>query len=143
MCGRTSIRRAKNSDPATECLGRSRDGVSIKVHACVKSLGNAVHLLATEGQAGDSSQALPLRADLAPGKVLTDTTYNSDATRDYCAERGIEVIIPSHPNRPELLPMDEETYRDHNKIARFFGRLKPYRRLATHYDKTVVSFLAL
>ena len=91
----------KNSDPATECLGRSRGGVSTKIHACVESLGNAVRLIATEGQAGDSPQALPLLADLAPGKVLAETAYDSDATRDYCAERGIEVVIPSHPNRTE------------------------------------------
>ena len=38
--------------------------------------------------------------------------------------------------------MDEETYRDRNKIERFFGRLKQYRRLVTRYEKTVVSFLA-
>jgi transposase len=38
--------------------------------------------------------------------------------------------------------MDEETYRDRNKIERFFGRLKQYRRLATRYEKTVMSFLA-
>ena len=29
--------------------------------------------------------------------------------------------------------MDEETYRDRNKVERFFGRLKQYRRLATRY----------
>jgi transposase len=39
--------------------------------------------------------------------------------------------------------LDEQTYRDRNKIERFFGRLKQYRRLATRYEKTVVSFLAL
>ena len=38
--------------------------------------------------------------------------------------------------------MDEETCRDRNKTERFFGRLKQYRRLATRYEKTVVSFLA-
>jgi len=101
-----------------------------------------VRLLATGGQAGDSPQALPLLADLNPGKVLADTAYDSDTTRAYCAERGIEAVIPSHPNRVEPLEMDEETYRDHNKIERFFGRLKQYRRLATRYEKTIVSFLA-
>ena len=116
--------------------------MSTKVHACVESLGNAVRLLATEGQAGDSPQALPLLAGLAPGKVLADTAYDSDATRAYCAEKGIEAVIPSHPNRSEALLMDEETYRDRNKIERFFGRLKQYRHLATRYEKTVVSFLA-
>lgn len=116
--------------------------MSTKIHACVESLGNAVRLIATAGQAGDSPQALPLLAGLEPGKVLADTAYDSDATRAYCAEKGIEAVIPSHPGRTEALPMDEETYRDRNKVERFFGRLKQYRRLATRYDKTVVSFLA-
>ena len=116
--------------------------MSTKIHACTEALGNAVRLLATEGQAGDSPQALPLLADLEPGKVLADTAYDCDATRVYCAEKGIEAVIPSHPGRTEARPMDEETYRDRNKIERFFGRLKQYRRLATRYEKTVVSFLA-
>ena len=76
------------------------------------------------------------------GRVEKISEADSDATRAYCAEHGIEVVIPSHPNRTEALPMDEETYRDRNKIERFFGRLKQYRRLATRYDKTIVSFLA-
>ena len=46
--------------------------MSTKIHACVESLGNAVRLIATEGQAGDSPQALPLLADLAPSKVVAD-----------------------------------------------------------------------
>ena len=120
--------------------------MSTKIHACTEALGNAVRLLATEGQAGDCPQAVPLLTDLhpdiVPGKVLADTAYDSDENRAYCAEQGIEVVIPSRPNRVEPLPLDEETYRDRNKIERFFGRMKQYRRLATRYDKTVVSFLA-
>ena len=132
----------KNSDPATECLGRSRGGISTKIHACTEALGNAVRLVLTEGQAGDCPQALPLLECLQPGKVLADTVYDSDANHAYCVEKGVEAVIPSHPNRVEPAPMDEETYRDRNKIERFFGRMKQYRRLATRYDKTAVSFLA-
>ena len=116
--------------------------MSTKIHACTEALGNAVRRLATAGQAGDSPQALPLLAGLEPGKVLADTACDSDATRAYCTEKGIEAVIPSHPGRTEARPMDEETYRDRNKIERFFGRLKQYRRLATRYEKTIVSFLA-
>ncbi len=55
--------------------------MSTKIHACTEALGNAVRLIATAGQAGDSPQARPLLADLQPGKVLADTAYDSDATR--------------------------------------------------------------
>ena len=74
--------------------------------------------------------------------MRADTACDSDQTRAYCAEKGIEAVIPSHPGRTEALPMDAEPYRDRNKVERFFGRLKQYRRLATRYEKTVVSFLA-
>lgn len=116
--------------------------MSTKIHACVESLGNAVRLLATPGQAGDSPQALPLLEGLDVGQVVADTAYDSDQTRAYCAQRGIEAVIPSHPNRTQPLPLDENAYRDRNKIERFFGRMKQYRRLATRYEKTIVSFLA-
>ena len=82
-------------------------------------------------------------AGLTPGKVLADTAYDSDEIRTYCAQHHIETVIPNRPNRLEPAALDEETYRDRNKIERFFSRLKQYRRLATRYEKTVVSFLAL
>ena len=103
--------------------------MSTKIHACIDALGNAVRLLATPGQAGDCPQALPLLAGLQPGKVLADTAYDSDENRAYCAQHGIEAVIPSHPGRVKPAEMDAETYRDRNKIERFFGRLKQCRRL--------------
>jgi transposase len=124
--------------------------MSTKIHACTDALGNAVRLLATEGQAGDYPQTLPLLKDLRPGKGLAytaydsayESTYDNDENRAYCAEHGIEAVIPSHPGRVKPAEMDEEIYRDRNKIERFFDRLKQYRRLATRYEKTAVSFLA-
>ena len=113
-----------------------------KIHACIDALGNAVRLVATAGQAGDCPQALVLLVGLDTQMVIADTSYGSDANRAYCAEKSIAVVIPNLPNRTEPVPLDEEYYRDRNKVERFFGRMKQYRRLATRYDKTVVSFLA-
>lgn len=101
-----------------------------------------MRLIATPAQAGDSPQALPLLAGLRPGKVLADTAHDSDETRAYRAENGIEAVIPRHPGRTEARPMDAQTCRDRNKVERFFGRLKQCRRLATRYEKTVIPFLA-
>ena len=116
--------------------------MNTKIHACTDALGNAVRLLATGDQVGDFPQTLPLLKDLGPSKVLADTAYDSDKNCAYCAEHGIETMIPSHPGRVKPAGIDAETDRDRNKIERFFGRLKQYRRLATRYEKTVVSFLA-
>lgn len=99
-----------------------------------------MRLIATMGQAGDTPQTLPLLAGLQPGKVLADTAYDSDENRAYCAAQGIEAVIPNRPNRVEPFALDQQTYRQRKKIEHFFGRLKQYRRLATRYEKTVVSF---
>jgi transposase len=112
------------------------------MHACVEALGNAVRLLATPGQANDCPQAPALLAGLPAKQVIADTSYDSDKNRAYCAEKGIEVVIPNRPNRTEPAAFDKEQYEDRNKIERFFNRMKRYRRLATRYDKTICSFLA-
>ena len=98
--------------------------MSTKVHACIDALGNAVRLVATAGQAGDCPQALGLLAGLDTRMVVADTSYDSDANRAYCVEKGIAVVIPNRSNRLEPVPFDEEYYRDRNKIERFFGRMK-------------------
>ena len=73
--------------------------MSTKIHACIDALGNGVRLLATGGQAGDCPQALALLADLSPSQVIADTSYDSDENRAYCAEKGIDVVIPTQPHR--------------------------------------------
>nr|WP_241657552.1 transposase [Aurantiacibacter suaedae] len=40
--------------------------------------------------------------------------------------------VPEHP--------DYRRYRDRNRVERMFCKLKQQRRIATRYDKTVLSF---
>ena len=52
-------------------------------------------------------------------------------------------MIPSRRNRKDQREIDENLYKGRNKVERFFNRLKPYRRLATHYEKTARNYLSL
>ncbi len=54
----------------------------------------------------------------------------------------IQVVIPSRRNCKEQRKIDENLYKDRNKIERFFNRLKHYRRIATRYEKTARNYLA-
>ncbi|AMJ65841.1 IS5 family transposase [Hymenobacter sp. PAMC 26628] len=121
----------KESIPVRECLGRTRGGMSTKIHACIAALNNAGRLVATAGQASLCPQALGLLQDLDTRMAIPDTSYDSDANLAYCTEKGIAVVIPNRPNRTELVPLDEEYYRDRNRIKRFFGRMKQCQQLAT------------
>ena len=55
---------------------------------------------------------------------------------------GRRSVIPSKKNRHQQREIDEELYKDRNKVGRFFNRIKHYRRLATRYEKTALSYAA-
>ncbi|MGI9175366.1 MAG: transposase, partial [Rhodothermales bacterium] len=46
-------------------------------------------------------------------------------------------------NRKEQRSFDRNLYADLGKVERLFNRLKHYRRVATRYEKTAESFLAM
>lgn len=109
----------------------------------------------TSGQAGDSPQAQPLLEKLfsepslseseSPqvGAVLGDKGYDSNDILKYVASREAEAVIPPTKNRTQQREIDRELYKDRNKIERFIGRIKHYRRVATRYEKTARNYLAM
>jgi len=42
----------------------------------------------------------------------------------WCAEHGIEVVIPAKRNRKVPIPHDRERYRTRHRIENFFCRVK-------------------
>ncbi|WP_394368086.1 IS5 family transposase [Rufibacter sediminis] len=123
-----------------ECLGRSAGGWSTKVHAAVDALGNPLRIKLTVGQRGDATQARALVEGYRPGAVLADRGYDADDFLGCVREAGAEAVIPSKRNRLHRREIDQNLYKDRNKVERFFNRLKACRRIATRYDKTADSF---
>jgi transposase len=66
--------------------------------------------------------------------------YDGDRFRESLLIRGILPIIPPRSNRKVPEHPDYRRYRDRNRVERMFGKLKQQRRIATRYDKTVLSF---
>ena len=56
---------------------------------------------------------------------------------------GAEAVIPSIPARSRALPYDKHIYKERNLIERFFNKIKHFRRIATRYEKTALSFAAM
>src|SRR5947207_15756056 len=71
--------RKKNGPQA---IGRSRGGLTTKVHALVDALGNPVNLMLTPGQDHDLACAQPLLENADPGALLADKAYDADALTD-------------------------------------------------------------
>jgi hypothetical protein len=65
--------------------------------------------------------------------------YDGDDVRSSLLLHGILQVIPPRANRKEPIACDK-AYNDRNRIERMFNRLKQFRRIATQYDKTDLSF---
>ena len=124
-------------------MGRSRGGLTTKIHALVYACGLPILLKITEGQAHDGRSADDMLSSLGRGDILlADRAYDSDALRLDLAERGARANVKLMPNRVNLPPFDKRLYRKRNIVERFFNKLKHFRAIATRYDKRDDNYLA-
>ena len=124
-------------------MGRSRGGLTTKIHALVDACGLPILLKLTEGQAHDGHSAQDMLASLGQGDVLiADRAYDSDALRLDLAARGAKANVRLMPNRVNLPPFNKRLYRKRNLVERFFNKLKHSRAVATRYDKRDDNYLA-
>lgn len=130
----------KEKRSGSEALGRSRGGLTTKIHAVVSEHGRLLRSILTGGEVGDATQSMVLIRGLPGEAVVGDKAYDSDAFVTSVKEQGMGVVIPSRSNRKVPRPLDRAAYSLRNVIERLFGRLKVFRRVATRYDKTAASF---
>ena len=124
------------------CLGRSRGGLTTKIHAVVDAQGLPLSL--TAGQAHDAPVALGLLDRLAPRTiVLGDKAYDGNGIRDLIEAQGAVPNIPAKANRKWKPCFSKTLYKQRNLVERFFSKLKHFRRIATRYDKRADNFLAM
>jgi len=124
-------------------MGRSRGGLSTKIHALVDAEGRPIRISLTPGQAHDGTAADALLKDLKPGAILlADKAYGSNAIREQAQEQDVWANIPPKSNRKGSFVFSAFLYRYRNLVERFFNKLKQYRGIATRYDKNPDNFLA-
>jgi len=69
-------------------MGRSRGGLTTKIHAVVDANGNPIALKLSEGQAHDGRSASDILETIEAGQILlADRGYDSDALRATMAAR--------------------------------------------------------
>jgi transposase len=138
--------RKKNGGQAAQALGRSRGGFGTKIHLAAADERTAVAVELTPGQQGDATVFEDLLQAVPQGVPVTfaaaDTAYDSDANRGKLLDRDIAPVIPSHPNRTDPIPHDQEVYKQRNRVERLINKRKQFRRVATRYEKLAVTFLA-
>ncbi len=123
-------------------MGRSRGGLSTKIHLVADAQGRPVRFSLTGGQKADVSQAIPLLTGLEAGAVIADKGYESNRVLDFVRDSGAEAVIPPKSNRREPWEYDRELYKQRNLIERAFNKLKQWRRIATRYDRRSLYLLS-
>jgi len=146
-----------------EGIGRSRGGLSSKIHLAVDGRGMPLSVILTPGQDGDNPQLIPLldgisvrragrgRPRSTPEAVLADKAYSHPSTRAALRSRRIRFTSPERSDQkarraakgskggrpPDFDPVE---YRRRNVVERCFNRLKQFRDLATRYAKRAAYY---
>jgi transposase len=124
-------------DPA---LGRSRGGLSTKIHLLADQNGLPLEFRITPGQAGEYAPAAELLANQQAEAVIADRGYDADALVAQSEKIGAAAVIPPKRNRKQQRDYDRELYKQRYRIERCFNKLKHFRRFATRYCKTIQAF---
>nr|WP_251982689.1 IS5 family transposase [Streptomyces violaceusniger] len=155
---------APAGEPADHAIGRSRGGLTTKIHLAADGNCRPLAFVLTAGQAGDAPAFTEVitrlrvprprgRPRTRPEVVLADKAYSSRAVRQHLNKRGIRAVIPvpadqqghrlrrgSRGGRPPAF--DREAYKQRNTVERCINRLKQWRGPATRYEKTATIYLA-
>ena len=150
-------------EPAGHGIGRSRGGLTTKIHHAVDGNGLPLAIVVTGGQRNDGAMLEQVLDDIRvprigggrprarPDAVLADKAYGSGVNRRMLRARGIRVVIPeksdqiasrkrkgSKGGRPPAF--DAEAYKDRNVVERSFALVKQWRGIATRYDKLAITY---
>ena len=136
-------RRREKKVGEDQAIGRSRGGLSTKIHTLVDALGNPVGFHLTGGEAHDLVGADHLIPTMQAHVLIADKAFDADKrVIDPITAAGKQVVIPPRSNRKRPRGYDKHLYKARHLIENFFARLKQYRAIATRYDKTARNFLA-
>ena len=122
---------------AAEAIGKSRAGNTSKIHLAVDAYGLPNTFRITGGEVHDSTEAQALIDDLPAGdSLVADKGYDSERIREQVEAKGMEAVIPRRRNSKKgNASLDRGLYRYRHLVENAFARLKPYRAIATRYDK--------
>src|SRR5271165_7485610 len=116
-------RRGEKRGSEDQAIGRSRGGLSTKIHLAVRGLGCPVRFTLTPGQAGDAPQAAPLIESLPAKFVMADTAYDADHFRAAIRDKGAIAVIPNNPSRAIKYKLDKHLYAQRHLVECCFSKL--------------------
>jgi transposase len=133
----------RKKNEGNQAIGKSKGGLSTKIHAVTDALGNPSDFVLTPGEAHDLAGADYLLPKLQSKMLLADRAYDADErVMEVLNHMGIIPVIPPKRNRQVKRFYDKYIYAARHLIENFFAKLKQYRAIATRYDKLARNFLS-
>ncbi|HSJ46898.1 MAG TPA: IS5 family transposase, partial [Euzebyales bacterium] len=150
-------------EPPDHALGRSRGGLTTKVHGAADGRCRTLAVHVTAGQVHDTTQFAAVLAGIRvpragagrprtrPDRVVADKAYSSRANRALLRRRGIAHTIPERGDQQahrarrgrrggRPCGFNGDAYRRRNTVERDWNKLKQWRGIATRYDKTATNY---
>ena len=124
-------------------MGRSRGGVSTKIHAVTTTEGRPLHVTLTQGHRHEALKAEELLRHATGKACIADSGYCSARFRKAIRARGMRPVIAPNPTHGVKERLDRKLYALRYRIECGFHTLKRFRAVATRYEKTAASFLAV
>jgi transposase len=148
MIGSTIVRAHQHSAGAQktgedQAIGRSRGGLSTRIHALVEALGNPIGFFLTGGEAHDLVGADHLLPTILADMLIADKAFDAaERVLEPLAAAGKTAVIPSRPNQSSPRDYNRQLHGARHPIENFFAKIKQHRAIATRYEKTARNFLA-
>ena len=126
-------------------MGRSRGGLTTKIHVVVDANGLPITIKLTPGQAHDGRSAEDMLETVGKGQTLiADAAYDSDRLRGDLKDRHAYCCIKPISRRTQATYRPRrKVYAQRNRIERFFNKLKHFRAVASRFEKNPDNYLAL
>ncbi len=130
---------------AERAIGRSRGGLTTKIHMAADAHGNPIDFEITGGEVHDSRAAPEVISKVKTAEhFVADKGYDSDKIRDQVRAAGMNPVIPRKSNSKKPNPeFDKHLYKMRHLVENLFARLKHYRSIATRFEKLARNFKSL
>ena len=127
-------------------IGRSRGGLTTKIHMVTDSLGNPLCFEITGGEVHDSKVADKLieSAGTDGSCFIADKGYDSEEIREEVRKKDMTPVIPRRSNSNKANPeFDSYLYRLRHLVENAFARIKHFRSIATRFEKLKRNYQAM
>jgi len=121
-------------------IGRSKGGLTSKIHFTVDALGNELKFIVGPGNESDIKKAKSLIQNIQGAAVMGDRGYDSDDFRNTIKYQSCEPVIPGKSNRIVPIEYDKELYKARHLIENFFAKIKNFRHIFSRFDKSLRNY---